>query len=69
MKTLVAIVLVALTFQACLAPTMAYQTSANDVSMIGTVLVTVSSYPVDVSAWRRRRRRTSRWRRRLGYGK
>ena len=57
MKTLVAIVLVALTFQACLAPSMAFQTSANDVSVSGTVLVTVSYCPVDVFAWRRRRRR------------
>ena len=60
MKTLVAIVLVALTFQAFLPPSMAYQTSANDVSVIGTVLVTVSSGPVHVSAWLGRRRRRGR---------
>ena len=66
MKTLVAIVLVALTFQACLAPSMAYQTSANDVSVIGTVLVAVSSCPVDVFAYQRRRRRRAKWRRRWG---
>ena len=63
MKTLVVFLLVALTLQACLPPSTAVEASAKDVSMssvMGTLLVTVGSFPGDVaidSAWRRRRRR------------
>ena len=58
MKTLVVFLLVALTLQASLTPSTAFQTSAKDVStrsVIGTLLVTAGSFPADVSAWRRRR--------------